>query len=82
MWEKLWKNWCIIKDIKFRDIKTRFEEEDGHYKPRRNGNVWNNNSIKYESKGNKNEDLSGKEVRYYNQSSKIWHVESSINNCI
>ena len=60
MWEKLWKNWCIIKDIKFRDIKTRFEEEDGHYKPRRNDNVWNNNSIKYESKGNKNEDLSGK----------------------
>ena len=45
----------IIKDIIIRDIRTFFEQEDDdYYKPKRIYNIWNDNYIVCESKGNRN----------------------------
>ena len=78
-----------IKDKIIRDIKLLFRQEDNYYKPVREGNFWNNNYIEYDSNGNKNKNNSKRISytnetllkRYYNQSSKIWYMKSSINNC-
>ena len=52
-----------IKDRILRDIKNLFEheEEENYYKPVRVSNFWCNNSIEYESKGEKNKTLSVEE---------------------
>ena len=49
----------LIKDKIIRDIRTLFEQQDKDYcKPRRVGNLWNNNYIKYENNDDKNRKLS------------------------
>ena len=50
-----------IKDRIIRDIRTLFEQEDGYYKLKRKNNFWNNNYIEYDSKDNRNKNLSLKE---------------------
>ena len=50
-----------IEAIVLRSIKKLFEyekEEENYYKPVRVNNFWNNNYIKYESNGDKNNNLS------------------------
>ena len=49
-----------MKDRIITDIRILFEQEDGYYKPIR-GNFWKNNSIEYESNGDRNKNLSVKE---------------------
>ena len=43
-----------------KDIQKLFEQEEKYYKQIRVGNFWNNNYIKYESKGDRNKNLSMK----------------------
>ena len=43
-----------IKGRIIRDISTIFKQEDDCFKPERVSNVWNNNYIAYESKGDRN----------------------------
>ena len=50
-----------IKDRIIRDIKTLFGQEDDYYKLKRKNNFWNNNYIEYESKDDRNKNLSLKE---------------------
>lgn len=49
------------KDRIIREIRTLFEREvkkENYYEPKRMSNFWNNSSIKYESNGEKNRNLS------------------------
>ena len=73
-----------MKDRTITDIRILFEQEDGYYKPIR-GNFWKNNSIEYESNGDRNKNLSVKEYlnkikpffeKCNNWSSKICHVKT------
>ena len=48
----------LIKEIIIRGIRTLFEQEEDHYKPKRINNFWSNNYIEYESIGDKNRSLS------------------------
>ena len=41
---------------------TLFEQEHNYYKPIRIGNFWNNNYIIYESSGDRNKNLSLKNI--------------------
>ena len=38
-----------------------FEQEDDYHKPKRVGNSWNNNYVKYKSNGDRTKNLSVKE---------------------
>ena len=57
---KLKKENKAIKDRITRDTQKLFEQEEKYYKQIRVGNFWNNNYIKYESKGDRNKNLSMK----------------------
>ena len=49
------------KDRIIREIRTLFErevKEENYYGPKRMSKIWNNSSIKYESNGDKNRNLS------------------------
>ena len=50
-----------IKDRIIRDIRTLFGQEDDYHKLKRKNNFWNNNYIEYESKDDRNKNLSLKE---------------------
>ena len=52
---KLKKENEAIKDRIIRDIMTLFKQEDDYYKSIRVSNFWNNNHIKYESSGDRNQ---------------------------
>ena len=48
-----------IKNRIIRDIRNLFEhEEENYYKPVRISNIWRNDYVKYESKGDKSKALS------------------------
>ena len=49
-----------IKDGLIRDIKTLFKQKDNYYKSVGVGKFWNDNYIKYESSGDRNQNLSVK----------------------
>ena len=55
-----------IEDRKIRDIKTLFEqqEENDYYKRIREDIFWNNNYSEYESSGDRNKNLSVKELNH------------------
>ena len=72
---KLKKNEAI-KDRIIRDIRTLFKQEDDYYKPIREGNFWNSNYIEYESRGDRNKNLSVKE---YLDKIKIYVRDITIN---
>ena len=53
----------LIKDRVIRDIRTLSkQQEEGYYKPKRVGSFWNNNYIEYERNGDKNSNLSLKNI--------------------
>ena len=53
----------LIKDRVIRDIRTLSkQQEEDYYKPKRVGSFWNNNYIEYERNGDKNSNLSLKNI--------------------
>ena len=48
----------MIEDKIIRDIRTRFEQEEDYYEPKRVGNFWNDFDFEYESNAGKNRDFS------------------------
>ena len=50
-----------MKQLKTRDIRTLFKQEDDYYEPTRVGYFWSNNYIEYESSGDRNKSLLVKE---------------------
>ena len=55
----------LITDSKIRDIRTLFEQEEDHCKPKIVSSLWNNNYFEYENNGDENRNLSLDE--YLNQ---------------
>ena len=55
---KLKKENEAMKNRIIRDIRTLFKVEDDNYKPVSVGNFWNNNYLKNESSGDRNQNLS------------------------
>ena len=52
--QKLEKKRSITDQLKIRDIKTHFQQQEDYYKHKRVSNFWNNIYSEYESNGDKN----------------------------
>ena len=53
-WNRRRKKKSITDQLKIRDIKTHFQQQEDYYKHKRVSNFWNNIYSEYESNGDKN----------------------------
>ena len=54
-WNRRRKKKSITDQLKIRDIKTHFQQQEDYYKHKRVSNFWNNIYSEYESNGDKKE---------------------------
>ena len=69
------KKYYNYNDKILRDIRTLYESKKDYYKPIKTNSAFNNDYIEYESNGDKNKILSGKE---YLETQNEWEIQLSL----